>query len=75
MDGKIFEVELLHCGEAVFDNPVVRGPAGVFGDAGAVAIAAAVEGQGGLERWKGIDRVGGQGRRRWCALDDLEEDA
>lgn len=44
MDGKIFEVELLHCGEAVFDNPVVRGPAGVFGDAGAVAIAAAVEG-------------------------------
>lgn len=69
-----FEIELLHGDVAVFDNPVVGVPVGVFGGAGAVAVAAGVEGYGGLEGWKGIDWVGGDGGYRWRALDDLEKD-
>lgn len=60
MSEHFFEIKLLYGGVAVFNNPAVGVPVGISGGAGAVAVAAGVEGQGGLEGWKGIDWVRGE---------------
>lgn len=74
MAKNFFEIELLYCGVAVLDDPVVGAPTGVFGSTGAVAVAAGIERQGGLEGWKGIYRARREWRCRWCAMDDMKED-
>ncbi len=75
MAENFFEIELLHRGVAVLDDPVVGAPTGVFGSAGAVAVAAAgIERQGGLEGWKGIYGARREGGCRWCAMDDVKEE-
>ena len=68
------EVELLHCGVAVFNHPVLCVPAGISGGSSTVAVATGVERFRGVKRWEGIDWARGKGRCRWCALDELEED-
>ena len=63
MSAHFFEIELLYGGVAVFNNPVVGVPVGISDGAGAVAVvvAAGIEGQGGLDGWKGIDWARGEG--------------
>ena len=55
----------MHRRVAVFDDPVGRAPARVFGRAGAVAVAAGVERGGRSQRWEGVDGMLGEESSGW----------
>ena len=68
------QIHLVDGAVAVFDDPVVGAPGGVFGRAGTVAVAGAVHGRCGVQRWERVDWVGREGRYRRCTVAEMDED-